>query len=76
MKLTVEKKKIFVKIMLEDLNIIKGELLGLDQHMNTILKKTKEFRYLNGKNVWESRFIGLVFIRGDSITSLSFEKYG
>jgi len=64
----------FVKIMLEDLKIIKGELLGLDKHMNMVLKGANEFRSEKTTRFWEKRFLGLCIIRGDSIISFSFEN--
>mmetsp|Transcript_37581 Transcript_37581/g.94237 ORF Transcript_37581/g.94237 Transcript_37581/m.94237 type:complete len:122 (+) Transcript_37581:457-822(+) len=64
-------KNFFVKIMLEDLKIIKGELIGIDKHMNMVLHRSNEFRNEINVSFWEKRFLGLCVIRGDSIISFS-----
>jgi small nuclear ribonucleoprotein (snRNP)-like protein len=67
-----KRKHIFVKIMLDDYIIIKGEFVGLDKHLNIVINKGKEYRLKMPKNVWEERNLGFIFIRGDSVISISF----
>jgi len=67
------KTKLSVKLVLDDSKILKGELIGIDKHMNIVLQQAKEFRNTN-INQWEARLLGVCLIRGDSITSFSFES--
>jgi len=65
-------KRTCVKLTLDDSKVLTGELIGVDRHMNIVLKHAKEFRNVS-INQWEMRRLGFCFIRGDSITSWSFD---
>jgi small nuclear ribonucleoprotein (snRNP)-like protein len=66
--------KAFVKLMLHDLSIIQGNLLGFDKHMNIIIWQGHEFvKKEKNKIYWETRSVGLRIIRGDMVLSLSLD---
>nr|UXY87044.1 small nuclear ribonucleoprotein-associated protein B [Cryptomonas sp.] len=72
----LKRVKIFsnVKIVLKNRRIIKGIFLSHDSFMNILLSDCEEFKEKTAFKTWEFRNLGLCFIRGDSIVSISIEK--
>ncbi|AFP65307.1 small nuclear ribonucleoprotein-associated protein B (nucleomorph) [Chroomonas mesostigmatica CCMP1168] len=63
-----------VKLMLNDLSIIHGILLGFDKHMNVIIWGGDELIKEHKKSLyWQTRSIGLCVVRGDMIVSISLD---
>ncbi|KAJ9461633.1 Small nuclear ribonucleoprotein-associated protein B [Diplonema papillatum] len=67
-----------LKVTINDGRVMKGTLLAYDRYLNLILTDTEESRFIPDKNSKtrereEKRTIGLMLLRGESVTSMTIE---
>jgi small nuclear ribonucleoprotein (snRNP)-like protein len=65
------KKNSFVRVTMQNQQILAGQLVACDEVMNVLLENTVEFKWNQRTRNWQKRQLGLCIIRGSSVSSIS-----
>jgi len=63
----------FVRISLENQQILAGRLIACDDVMNALVEEAMEFKWNHRAQKWQKRHLGFCMIRGSSVSSVSIE---